>query len=188
MGGAQGDREALGARIHMFRSMRKISVRKLAEAAGVSAAFISQIENGKANASFDVLRKLASALGLTLADLFQASDASSGKVLRRSERPQLTTAAGVLNYIVSRPPLRDVEVIVSEYASGAVSGDHEYTHGDSREIVVVLRGCFSFELDGAVFAMEEGDSLDFRTNVPHMITNVGEGIGEAIWVVSPPSS
>lgn len=179
---------ALGARVRAFRKMRKISVRGLADLAQVSPAFVSRIENGKANASFDVVRRLATSLGLTLADLFEPAGAPTGKVLKREQRPQLTTGSDVRNYSITRPPLRDVEVIVSEYEPAASSGDYRYTHGDSQEIVLVTKGTFSFELDGEAFTMHEGDSLDFRSSMPHMITNIGDCLGEAVWVVSPPSA
>ncbi|MFF5112898.1 helix-turn-helix domain-containing protein [Streptosporangium sp. NPDC000509] len=181
------DRAALGARIRAIRRGHRVTVRALADSAGLSPAFISQIENGKANASFDALRKIASSLGLTFAELFDTSTPSSGKVLRRAERPQLPTGDGVRNFSITRPPVGDVEVAVSEYEPGAFSGGPDYTHGNSREVVVILKGRFSFELGGETFLMEPGDSLDFRTNVAHMITNVGTEKGEALWVVSPPS-
>ncbi|MDQ0727657.1 cupin domain-containing protein [Microbacterium sp. W4I20] len=182
------DRKALGARIRAVRRNHRISIRGLAETADLSPASISQIENGKANASFDALRRIASALGLTFAELFDAAQPATGRVLRRAERPLLPTEEGVRSYGITRPPVGEVDVAVSEYQPGAFSGGHDYTHGNSREVVIILRGRFSFELDGEEFLMEPGDSLDFRTNVSHMITNVGEEVGEALWVVSPPST
>jgi len=41
----------------------------LAEAAGVTSAFLSQIEGGQRDGSFDTMRKLAATLGVTLDDL-----------------------------------------------------------------------------------------------------------------------
>ena len=182
------DRKALGVRIRAVRRAHRISLRALAETAELSPASISQIENGKANASFDALRRIASALGLTFAELFDATQPATGRVLRREERPLLVTEEGVRSYSITRPPVGEVDVAVTEYEPGAFSGGHDYTHGNSREVVIVLRGTFSFELGGEKFLLGPGDSLDFRTNISHMITNVGEEVGEAVWVVSPPST
>lgn len=182
------DRKALGLRIRAVRRAHRITVRALAETAELSPAFISQIENGKANASFDALRKIAAALGLTFAELFDTTQPTTGRVLRRDERPLLLTEEGVRSFSITRPPVGEVDVAVSEYEPGAFSGGHDYTHGNSREVVLILRGRFSFELGDETFLLEQGDSLDFRTNITHMITNVGDEVGEALWVVSPPSS
>ncbi|MDT7666761.1 MAG: Helix-turn-helix domain, partial [Pseudonocardiales bacterium] len=45
-GPSNSDRERLGARIRAYRAMRKMSLRSLAEYAGASASFISQLERG----------------------------------------------------------------------------------------------------------------------------------------------
>lgn len=182
------DRKALGARIRAVRRAHRLTMRSLADEAELSAAFVSQIENGKANASFDALRRIAAALGLTFAELFDSAHPPAGRVLRPSERPLLLTEEGVRSYSITRPPVGEVDVAVTEYEPGASSGGHDYTHGNSREVVVILRGRFSFELGDETFELEQGDSLDFRTNVTHMITNIGDTVGEALWVVSPPGT
>ncbi|GMA33119.1 hypothetical protein GCM10025875_31110 [Litorihabitans aurantiacus] len=35
--------------------------------------------------------------------------------------------------------------------------------------------------------LDAGDSIEYRTNVPHRVVNVGDVVAEAIWVVTPPS-
>ncbi|QIZ37244.1 helix-turn-helix domain-containing protein [Saccharopolyspora sp. ASAGF58] len=177
---------ALGKRLREFRRLRKVTVRQLGAHAGVSPAFISQIENGRANASIEILRKLSGALGVSFGDLFTTTT-TTGLVLRRADRPTLWTEQGVRNYQITRPPLAEVEVTVTEYEPGAGSGGDDYTHGDSHEVVVILRGRFEFRLGGQDFVLDEGDSLEYRTSTPHQITNIGDVPGEALWVVSPPS-
>lgn len=181
------DRTALGARIRSIRKSHRVTVRALAETAQLSPAFISQIENGKSNASFDALRKIALALGVTFSDLFDSSYSTTSRVLRRDERPQLAVGDGICNYSITRPPSGEVDVTVSEYQPGASSGSEDYTHGDSREVVMVLKGSLSFFLGGETHTLQAGDSLDFRTSVPHMIKNLSDEMAEAIWIISPPS-
>jgi ribosome-binding protein aMBF1 (putative translation factor) len=55
--------------VRVWREHRGLSARTLASRAGVSAAYLSQIETGKKPGSFDAMAKLARALGVNLEDL-----------------------------------------------------------------------------------------------------------------------
>lgn len=179
------EKELVGSRLNAFRTMRRLSLRDLASLSGVSAGFISQIENGNANASIETLRSLAQGLGVSWLDLFQTTPVT-GKVLHKSERPHIRAGEGISHYAITQPPLQDVEVTVSEYEPGVTSGSDDYTHGDLHEILVILKGRFVFRLQGQDHEMSDGDSIDYRTSMTHSLTNIGTTKGEAIWVVTPP--
>ena len=60
----------LGQKIRQLRKEKGLSLNKLAESAGVSAAYLSQLENDVSKQpSAEILLKIASALGTTIADL-----------------------------------------------------------------------------------------------------------------------
>ncbi|WP_435526846.1 helix-turn-helix domain-containing protein [Microbacterium aurantiacum] len=180
------DESNLGARVRELRLLRQMSTRELARRASISAGYVSQIENGQANSSLDVVRRIASAFGVQWTELFSAQPAL-GAVLRRAERPMLSAGNSVRHFRITQPPLGNVEVLVSEYEPGHGEGDESYTHGDSQEVCVVLKGRFRFHLGDQEFLLEPGDSLDYRSSTPHSIVNIGDGPGEALWVVTPPS-
>jgi transcriptional regulator with XRE-family HTH domain len=71
---------ALGKRLAAIRERRGLKQTDLAERAGLSAAFISEIENGHRNVSSEKLLRLANALG-----------ASIDYLLRGEEIPHRTT-------------------------------------------------------------------------------------------------
>jgi DNA-binding NtrC family response regulator len=62
--------QMLGARIRGLRKGRTLTLRQLANKTALSVSLISQIELGKSAASVATLRKLATALGTSLAGLF----------------------------------------------------------------------------------------------------------------------
>lgn len=55
--------------VRVWRAHRGLSLSALAERVGVSQPFLSNVENGKKNASFEVMAAIAAALGVTLDEL-----------------------------------------------------------------------------------------------------------------------
>lgn len=176
----------LGPRVRELRALRKMSTRELARRASISAGYVSQIENGQANTSLDVVRRIAGAFSIPWTELFGAQP-TLGTMLRKEERPMLAAGNDVRHFRITQPPLGNVEVLVSEYEPGHGEGSDSYTHGDSQEVCVILRGDFRFRLGDQEFELTAGDSIDYRTSTPHSIVNIGDAVGEALWVVTPPS-
>lgn len=56
-------------RIRVWREHRALTASELASRAGISAAYLSELEAGKKSGSVDALRKLATALNLDIDDL-----------------------------------------------------------------------------------------------------------------------
>jgi len=181
------DALAVGRKIKSFRMARQLTVRELAVAADISPGFISQLENGRTNAAIGTLRRIASALGMAFVDLF-SPDTSTSRVLRRDERPLLPTRSGTKKYAIALPPLRGVEIYISELTPGQSTGDSSYTHGDSQEFAYVLRGTVTLTVSGTPFELEMGDSLEFRSSEPHSLLNTGREDAEVMWINSPPTT
>ena len=57
------DRARIGVRIREIREERGMEARDLAKLAGIDAANLSRIENGKYSVGLDILAKIATALG-----------------------------------------------------------------------------------------------------------------------------
>lgn len=55
--------------VRVWREHRGLSARALARRAGISAAYLSQIETGRKPGSFDAMARLARALGVDMEDL-----------------------------------------------------------------------------------------------------------------------
>lgn len=62
-GDRQGERTRIGSRIRQIRVQRDIEARDLARLAGIDAANLSRIENGKYSVGIDILSKIAASLG-----------------------------------------------------------------------------------------------------------------------------
>lgn len=186
--GATLAHQVLGMRLKSLRLGRRLSLRELAEMTGTSASFISQLERGLTGASTASLNQMASALGVSVAMLFEESANANHGVLRRSERPSLPPSDGCRKMLLSRPPLSDMEVYVGEFDIGGSTGSALYTHGDAHEMLVVLRGIVEVSLGDARHVLEEGDSIEYATSTPHRSENIGSGRAEVMWIIAPPTS
>ncbi|MER8662287.1 XRE family transcriptional regulator [Mesorhizobium sp. M1148] len=180
--------QMLGQRLKSLRLGRRLSLRELAELTGTSASFISQLERGLTGASTASLNQMASALGVSVAMLFEDSAAGQRGVLLRSERPSLPPSDGCRKMLLSRPPLSDMEVYVGEFEIGGSTGRALYTHGDAHEMLVVLRGIVEVSLGDVRHVLEEGDSIEYATSTAHRSENIGSGRAEVMWIIAPPTS
>ena len=179
--------KAIGIRLREFRLARRLSLRALAKEAQTSPGFLSQLERGQVNASVGTLRKLASALGIMMSDLFRDDDVNQPTVLRRSHRPEIHASNLTSKYLLSRKPLRNFEVYAGEFQPGGSAGD-AYTHGDAQEMIVVLAGTIILELAGIEYQLMVGDSVDYRTSIPHTARNDTNSLAELLWIISPPTT
>jgi len=177
----------VGERLRALRGVRRLTLREVADRAGLSESFLSQVERGRASASVASLRRIADALGVSISDLFQPVEPRRPRVLKREDRPAL--AFGILGrkLMLTPRPLDQLEVFVGELDVGGSTGAEQYAHGDSEELFVVLRGTVRLALGDEVHELETGDSIDYRSSVPHLISNAGEDVAEVMWIISPPS-
>src|ERR671929_466680 len=177
----------VGERLRAIRRSRRCTLRTIAERSGLSESFLSQVERGRSSASIASLRRIAEALGVTIADLFEPDGVPGPRVLRRDERPAL--AFGVLGkkVLLTPRPLRHLEVFAGELEVGGSTGAEAYAHGDSEELFVVLSGSVQLELGGDLHDLEQGDSIEYRSSTPHRVMNTGQELAEVMWIISPPS-
>jgi transcriptional regulator with XRE-family HTH domain len=69
--GAHPARQAFGQRVRQLRTARALSQESLAELAGIHRTYVSGIEHGERNVGIDNIERLAAALEIPLAELFQ---------------------------------------------------------------------------------------------------------------------
>ena len=60
----------IGQRIRNYRTQKELSQEKLAELAGCHPTYIGQLERGEKNATLESVEKIASAMDISLSELF----------------------------------------------------------------------------------------------------------------------
>lgn len=169
----------IAGRVSALRETRGLSLTALAERSGVSRSNISLIERGESSATATVLDKLAGALGVTLASLFEAGDgaaptppspfsAAAGQVLWTDPssgyvRRQLSPAA--------RSPMQLVEVIFPP--SQRVAYDQIRREADIYQQVWLLEGEMEITVGDQHWRLNPGDCLAMREDQPISYANPG---------------
>jgi transcriptional regulator with XRE-family HTH domain len=97
----------LGKRIGDIRKRNGLSQEKLAERAGISAQYVSNIERGKENPTLDLLLGLADALKVSLGEMCDFEDMDQRKaqntireILKIKDPERLRTALRVLRAVL----------------------------------------------------------------------------------------
>jgi transcriptional regulator with XRE-family HTH domain len=177
----------VGRRLRSARRRRGLTLAALATSAGMSESFLSQLERGLTGASLDSLQRLTQALEIRVGDLFEADDVHSPHVLHADARPVLELWHLGAKTLLTPRWSEQLEVLICRLEPDGATGDVPYTHGDSDEMFLVLEGVVDLELDGELHRMTVGDSITYRSSVPHRVINRGEGDAEGLWAISPPS-
>jgi len=177
----------LGERLRAIRLLRRLTLREVADAAGVSESFVSQLERGRSSASVATLQRLAAAVGIEVSDLFAGESQSGPRVLRRHERQLLEWGHLGRKALLTPKPFHSLEAVAAVFDPGGSTGDEPYTHGDSEELLLVLAGRVHVQLGSELLDLSTGDSVNYRSSTPHRVSNPGDETAEVLFVISPPS-
>ncbi|MFL5960544.1 MAG: helix-turn-helix domain-containing protein [Gaiellaceae bacterium] len=177
----------LGERLRAIRLLRRLTLREVADAAGVSESFVSQLERGRSGASVATLQRLAAAVGIEISDLFAGEAHSGPRVLRVQERQLLEWGHLGRKALLTPKPFHSLEVVAAAFDPGGSTGDEPYTHGDSEELLLVLAGRVHLQLGSELLDLSAGDCVNYRSSTPHRVSNSGDETAEVLFVISPPS-
>jgi transcriptional regulator with XRE-family HTH domain len=177
----------LGPRIRALRQARRLTLRDVADRAGVTESFLSQVERDVTSPSIATVQRIAGALDLSIAQLF-AEEPSPGRVVRREARRRIAYPGlkAVDEFLTSNMAGR-LQVILSTIEPGGGTGDEAYTHESDEEVVIVLEGSLDLWVGPEHYRLETGDAVTHPSRVPHRNTNPGPGIARVLFCSTPPS-
>jgi quercetin dioxygenase-like cupin family protein/DNA-binding XRE family transcriptional regulator len=189
----------IGEKTRKWRKEQGLRIVDLASKASMSPSYISQMERELVFPSVVALQKIAKGLNLHVADFFdegneirngnaQNDSAKYGpQIVRKNSRKGLVYAGTNVTYQLLTPDLkRNIELLLISALPGSESGEDNFVH-EGEECGVVLQGRMEYWIDGTTILLEEGDSVYFRSNLPHRWRNAGDKELIAIWAITPPS-
>lgn len=179
-------------KIRELREVRGLTLRQLAEKAGCTQSYISQIETGLTVPSLSMVGRLAAALKINVIDLF--SEISNGEEtnwhLPKANRKTINYPDEKVTsqLLASRISTKKMEPLISFIKPGGRSdGAERMNHpAGTEEFVLVLKGEIDFEINGKDFHLCEGDTLNFDGILPHNWVNNGRKPTEVLFVFTPP--
>ncbi|HYG59579.1 MAG TPA: cupin domain-containing protein [Symbiobacteriaceae bacterium] len=176
----------LGERIRQRRTQTDISLQELAHRSGLTASFLSQVERDVTEPSIASLRRIAGALEVPVF-YFLLDEEAPSPVVRRANRRTLRLHDSQAQWELLSPadPQLQLEVVITRLPPGVASGAGCIAH-PGEECFVVLEGELEITVADDVYRLQEGDSIQFRSSIPHAIRNPGDRELVVLAAITPP--
>ncbi|HVN55150.1 MAG TPA: XRE family transcriptional regulator [Anaerolineaceae bacterium] len=204
---------AMGARIKEKRREEGISIRELARRTGLTASFISQVENGKANVSLESLRKVSTALNVRMLyflsevnpqfemdveaqpEVVSEKLSNTPKLIERNHplikgnmRARLFLPDSGITYELLTSRLdHKMEAFIGRMAPR--TGNVAYRLAmPTEEFIYCLSGALKVGIRYEVYTLEAGDSIYFE-GINLTLLASGSDSEETVWlsVITPPA-
>ncbi len=175
---------AIGPKIRQLRKQKDFSLQQLAERSGVSAATIHKIERNGMVPTVTTLMKIAGALNRSVSYFVEEQEEAQPVVFTPAgeQRQVFTSKAGLdLRGITGPYGLFFMAGAIATVDPGAISGQKAMEH-PGEELVLMLSGTLTFEIDGEEYVLGPGDALHFRTDRLHKWANPREVPAKAAWM------
>lgn len=169
---AEATAAAVARNTRRLRTAKGWSLDQLATRSGVSKGMLVHLEQARTNPSLGTLCKVAETLGVSLAGLVELHESPTVQVVAPGETVRLWTGIeGSAGDLLAGSDERDhVELWHWAIASGDGLGSEAHMEG-TRELLHVLDGTLTLEVDGVPHAVRAGGAALFHADRPHSYRN-----------------
>jgi len=176
----------VGAMLREQRRLLNLTLQEVADRAGITKGFLSEIERDKAIPSVATLMRLRDALSLSVSSLFRSS---LPRVVRSGERQIIPFGGeGMVCSLVSARDAHRVTVIWAVLEPGGRSGTEPHSLDADEEVIIVVSGTLEISVEGATtHRLRAGDSFNFDPRLPHRYENPSSSqSARVVCIVAPP--
>lgn len=175
---ADGALPQVGEVIRKLRVARGLSIRQVAEAAGLSSSFLGAVERGESDIAVGRLAQVAGVFGHDVASLLgYVARRSEPHFIRPEERVRLPRGRGI-DFTAIRIPGTTLELMVATLAPRS-RFDDVVTHAGT-DVLFVVEGELVLVVDGVDYPMTEGDCAVWPSSHPHTVRNDSDRPARAI--------
>jgi transcriptional regulator with XRE-family HTH domain len=180
-------KKIVGKKLKAIRLKHDMTIQELAQKSKVSSNMISRVERGVTIPSVEILMKLAGVFDKsinyfveevgTTHEVVHSSPGKRDKTVYDDERNMHTESF--------TSGLRDPQFMsfFCTVQKGGSSGTNNMYHpGD--ELIFVLEGRIKVIIAGETHILNAGDSLSFKSHLPHRWDNIGDDDAKVIWTLS----
>jgi transcriptional regulator with XRE-family HTH domain len=176
---------SVGQRLREIRTLRRLSIRALAELSGLNINTLSLIENERTSPSVSTLQQLAQSLQVPITELFETDHGSKKLVYQKQgNRPHVAFEHSTMEDLAAGMPRFGAEPIIVILEGNADSGKKPIVH-TGREFVYCLEGHITYTVDNEKYLLEPGDSLVFEAYLSHHWKNADATPSRALLVLCP---
>jgi transcriptional regulator with XRE-family HTH domain len=171
--------EDIANKIRHLRRERKLSMGALAQKAGFTKSYLSQIENLKREPTIGTLVAIAHALGVNVFSLIGGEklpeEEEAPAIVRARDRRRVAIPSKATNIIYESINYKKKDRLMDAYilTPAAEFSDKPMAH-EGQELLFVLEGQEEFVYNGKSYFLEEGDCCYFDSGAPHYGRSVGE--------------
>lgn len=184
-----GDVPDFGRRLRALRQARSLTIDGLSRLSGLSRAYLSQLETGKASPSLQTVRKLCSLFGVSASHLIDP-EPPAVEVLRADDQP--VVLFGALDVpLAQRKQIRflsaagrTLELVVLQIPAGYATETDDGHEGE--EVFYVLDGEIIATVDGRSQHLSSGDSLHIDSRTRHALRNASSEPARIVVARTPP--
>lgn len=178
-----------GKKLRTVRERKGYTLKDVAKKVGVSESLISQIERNLVSPSIDTLLLIADVLDIDYEYLFSDYRQKRGvSIVRAADRGSIRQSKATIHQLSvtdkdTQP--HAIEAFLLEIEAAGETGDQDYGH-TGRELGIILEGSGELIYGNETYILNVGDSVSFRSDIPHLFKNAGSVVLKALWVVTPP--
>jgi transcriptional regulator with XRE-family HTH domain len=174
----------IGDRIRNLRQLSALTQEELAERAGLTKGFISQVERDRTSISLDSLVQILDAFGENISDFF--SDIEEKDIVYRKEDTVEIEKKGVSKFelLVPGSTNKKMEAVMLTLKPGEGTEIEEPHEGD--EMGFILSGRIEIQLGMKTYKAKKGECFYFAAERDHALTNIGSRDAIVLWITSPP--
>lgn len=171
--------DLLGPALRAQRKALKLSLQNVADGAGLSVGFISQVERGLTSPSLSSLASIAEVLKTPIS-MFLSQPSGSQGTTRKQDRQTYSVEPSLISYerLSSKFDGQQMYSVIVHDAPGH-RGEPISHRGE--EMFYVLEGQINVEIDGVVDVLKVGDSIHFDSTRVHSTWNDTNETASFLW-------
>jgi transcriptional regulator with XRE-family HTH domain len=183
------DKTTFGERLRAVRTGRGASLAQVEAATGISASFLSLVEQGRSDMSIGRLMRLVSYYDVDLGELVADIPVEPHvdlQVLRSGDRAVFhSPSEGIEMFVFGRGPSWGLSPVLCVHEpNGSTTIDDDTAGVES--FVYVIEGTFRFDFgDAESVVLEAGDGAVYRSPGHTTVTNTADGRGQLLAVGAP---
>ncbi|HUY72142.1 MAG TPA: XRE family transcriptional regulator [Gaiellaceae bacterium] len=175
----------LGQRLQGLRREQGLTLERVSADSGLSAGYLSQIENGQAVPSLTALQVIAASLGAELATFFPDSSEATTRIVRASDRNgfRLERQSGEEYAVLAQQVEGSAfSAVYARHLPGAAALPFRHL---GEEFALVLSGRVKLTIGEQTHEIGPGEWAHYSSQHGHSAEVVSDEPVEAIWILTP---